>query len=239
MLDISVTANVKEISRALSELAYRELPFATARAVTILAQEVRQAERAGMESVFDTPKPFTLNSVRVFGATKDSLTAGVFVMDKAANYLSPFEDGEDHFLNPGQTKLHVPVQAPKDAGGNVPRNFERNRRGGAGIFFGVVQTKRGPINGMWQRTVRYEVRVGSGKVRVSRTGKLRRGEVHNSASGKPIKIKGLRLLVKYVDNQPVKQDLAFYDRAEKLVNRRFNVVLGHELARAIASSKLG
>jgi hypothetical protein len=239
VLDISVTANVKEISNGLDALAYRELPFAAARAVTILAQEVRQAERAGMESVFDTPKPFTLNSVRVFGATKDSLTAGVFVMDKAANYLSPFEDGEDHFLNPGQTKLHVPVQAPKDAGGNVPRNFERNRRGGAGIFFGVVQTKRGPINGMWQRTVRYEVRVGSGKVRVSRTGKLRRGEVHNSASGKPIKIKGLRLLVKYVDNQPVKQDLAFYDRAEKLVNRRFNVVLGHELARAIASSKLG
>lgn len=232
MLDISVTANVKEISKGLTDLAYRELPFATARALTVLAQEVRAAERAGMESVFDTPKPFTLNSVRVFGATKDSLTAGVFVMDKAANYLSPFEDGEDHFLNPGQTKLHVPVQAPKDAGGNVPRNFERNRRGAAGVFFGVVQTKRGPINGMWQRTVRYEVSNRRGGIRVSKTGKLRRGEV-----GKPRKVNGLRLLVEYVPNQPVKQHLDFYKRAEQLVEQRFNPVFGRELGRAIASSK--
>lgn len=238
MLEINVTSNVKAISKKLDALAYRELPFATARTLTALAHEVRQAERAGMESVFDKPKPFTLNSVRVFGATKDSLTAGVFVMDRAASYLSPFEDGGDHFLNPGQTKLHVPVQAPKDAGGNVPRNYERNRRGGAGIFFGIVQTKRGPINGMWQRTVRYEVRDRRGNVRVSRTGKLRRGDVHNSATGKPRKINGLRLLVEYVGNQPVKQDLQFYDRAKKLVDSRFNVVFGGELARAIASSKL-
>jgi hypothetical protein len=238
VLEIRVTSNIKKISKKLDALAYRELPFATARALTELAREVQRAERGAMESVFDKPKPFTLNSVRVFGATKDTLTAGVFVMDKAADYLSPFEDGGEHFLNPGQTKLHVPVQAPKDAGGNVPRNFERNRRGGAGIFFGVVQTKAGPVNGMWQRTVRYEVRDRRGNVRVSRTGKLRRGDVHNGSNGKPRKVKGLKLLVEYVGNKPVKQHFDFYARAEQLVQRRFDVVFGRELGKAIASSKL-
>lgn len=238
MLEISVRTNIKAISRKLDALAYEEVPFATARALTLLAREVQAGERAGMESVFDKPKPFTLNSVRVFGATKDSQTAGVFVMDRAANYLSPFEDNGEHFLNPGQTKLHVPVQAPKDAGGNVPRNFERNRRGSSGVFFGVVQTRRGPINGMWQRTVRYEVRDRKGRVHTSRTGQLRRGWTHASNNGKPKKINGLRLLVRYVGNQPVKQDLEFYSRAEKLIARRFDAVFGHELARAIANSKL-
>lgn len=238
MLEIRVTSNIKQISKQLSGLAYKEVPFATARALTELAQEVQQAERTAMESVFDKPKPFTLNSVRVFGATKDSLTAGVFVKDRAASYLSPFEDGGEHFLSPGQTKLHVPVQAPKDAGGNVPRNFERNRRGGAGVFFGVVQTKRGPINGMWQRTVRYEVRDRRGNAHTSRTGKLRRGWSHASASGKPRKISGLRLLVRYEDNKPVTQNLDFQARAKKLVESRFDAVFGRELAKAIASSKL-
>lgn len=216
MIDISITANVREISKSLSALAYKELPFATARALTELAREVQAAERTGMQSVFDTPKAFTLNSVRVFGATKDSLTAGIFVMDKAANYLSPFEEGGEHFLNPGQTKLHVPVQAPHDAGGNLPRNYERNRRGRASIFFGVVQTAKGPINGMWQRTFTKQA----------------------SANGRLRKVNGLKLLVRYTGNKPVHQDLEFVERARKLVEHRFNAVLGHELAKAIARSKL-
>lgn len=238
MLEIRVTSNIKEISKKLNDLAYKELPYAISRALTELAREVQAAERAGMESVFDKPKGFTLDSVRVFGATKDSLTAGVFVMDRAANYLSPFEDGGEHFLNPGQTKLHVPVQAPKDAGGNVPRNFERNRRGGAGIFFGVVQTKQGPINGMWQRTVRYESRSARGKLYSSRSATLRRGYTGTGGSGKPRKVTGLKLLVRYVNDKPVTQHLDFAERAEKLVNQRFDAVMGRELARAIASSKL-
>lgn len=215
-LDISVTANVKEISKSLSDLAYKELPFTTARALTVLAREVQAAERLGMESVFDHPKPFTLNSVRVFGATKDTLTAGVFVMDKVANYLSPFEVGGDHYLNPGQSVLHVPVQAPKDAGGNLPRNFERSRANRKSVFFGVVQTAAGPISGMWQRTVTRKA----------------------GPDGKLQSVSGLKLLVRYVGNKPVHQDLDFQERAQKLVANRFNAVLGRELAIAIARSKL-
>jgi hypothetical protein len=237
MLDISITANIKQISKQLSDLAYRELPYATARALTQLAREVQAAERFDMESLFDKPKPFTLSSMRVFGATKDSQTAGVFTMDRAADYLSPFEDSGPHFLNPGQTELHVPVQAPKDASGNLRRNFERNRRGAPGIFFGVVKTKRGPVNGMWLRTVRYEVRhARTGTARLARS--LNKGYTHTGLNGKPKIVKGLKLLVEYKQNKPVKQHLEFHARAEKLVNQRFNAVFGRELALAISKSKL-
>lgn len=238
MIEITVTSNIKEISKKLKRLAYEELPFATARTLTELAREVQRAEREGMVSIFDRPKAFTLDSVRVFGATKDSLTAGVFTMERAQNYLSPFEDGGEHFLNFGQTKLHVPVQAPKDGGGNVPRNFERNRRGATGIFFGVVQTRQGPINGMWQRTVRYEMRDRRGKIHSTRSPNPRRGYTHASTTGKPKKVNGLRLLVKYVGNKPVTADLDFIDRAKKVVNDRFDIVFGQQMARALARSSL-
>jgi hypothetical protein len=215
MIDINISANIKEVSKKLSDLAYKELPFATARALTELAREVQAAERFGMESVFDKPKTFTLNSVRVFGATKDTLTAGIFVMDKIAQVLSPFEIGGNHFLNPGQNWLHVPVQAPQDAGGNVPRNYERKGDSRKSVFFGIVQTAKGPINGMWKRTI---VR------QAGPNGKLR-------------KVHKLKLLVEYVRDKPVQQHLEFFDRAQKLVNRRYQPVLGAALAKAIASSK--
>lgn len=239
MLEISVTSNVQEVSKKLHRLAYEELPFATARTLTALAREVQDAERGAMESIFDKPKPFTLNSVRAFGATKDSLTAGVFVMDRAASYLAPFEDGGEHFIAPGRgTDLLGPVQAPKTQYGGLPRGYVAKGRGHSDVFTGIVKTRQGQINGMWQRTTRYEVRDRRGNLHTSRTGSLRRGYTHASASGKPKKVKGLKLLVRFVANKPVQQHLEFFVRAEKLVNRRFDAVLGRELAIAIASSKL-
>ena len=239
MLEVRVTSNLKEIGKKLDALAYRELPFATARALTELARELQAAERAEMESVFDKPKPFTLNSVRVFGASKDSLTAGVFVMDRAANYLDPFVDGGEHFIAPGRgDHLLGPVQAPKTQYGGLRRGYVAQAKGSRDKFTGVVQTRQGPINGLWQRTTRYEARDRKGRLHTSRTGSLRRGWTHTGSNGKPRKISGLRLLVRFVANKPVKQHLDYFVRAEKLVNQRFDAVLGRELAKAIASSKL-
>lgn len=228
MLEIKITSNIKEISKKLSALAYKELPFATARALTELAREVQQAERAGMESVFDRPKGFTLDSVKVFGATKDNLTGGVFVMDRAANYLNPFEDGGQHFIASGRgDHLLGPVQAPKTQYGGLPRGYVARHKGQANMFVGVVQTRQGPINGLWQRTK--GASAGNARRAAFTTGY--RGKQSNGRT-----VKGLRLMVRFVANQPVKQHLGFHERAERLVNRRFEAVLGRELAKAIARS---
>lgn len=237
MLEISITSNVKEISKSLSDLAYRELPFATARALTELAREVQAAERFAMQSVFDRPKPFTLNSVRIFGATKDTLTAGVFVMDKAADYLSPFESGGQHFIAPGRgDNLLGPVQAKKTQYGGLPRGYVARAKGRKDTFTGVVNTRQGPINGLWQRVVHYETidRTGTRHLANNLTG--RRVRDGHRLTGK--KVSTLKLLVRFVKNKPVKQHLEFEVRADQLVHRRFNAVFGRELAIAIARSKL-
>lgn len=239
MFEIRVTSNVKEISKKLNDFARKQLPFAIARAVTELAREAQRAERARMESIFDKPKPFTLDSVRVFGATSETLTAGVFTMDRAANYLSPFEDGGEHFIAFGRgDNLLGPVQAPKTKYGGLPRGYVAKAKGNATMFTGTVQTRNGPINGLWQRTTRFEVRDRRGAMHTSRTGNLRRGYTHAGPNGKPKKVKGLRLLVRFVNNKPVTQRLDFFTTAQKVVEHRFDAVMGRELAKAIASSKL-
>ncbi|MDE2098675.1 MAG: hypothetical protein KGL39_15580 [Patescibacteria group bacterium] len=238
MLEISVTSNIRAISKSLNDLAYRELPFATARALTELAREIQAAERTGMASVFDRPKPFTLNSVRVFGASKDTLTAGVFVMDKAADYLNPFESNGQHFIASGRPagELLAPVQAPKDAYGNLRRGFVARNARRKDTFTGIVNTQQGPINGLWQRIVRYETVDRSGAKHLANNLTGRRVRDGHRLTGR--KVSTLKLLVRFVKNKPVEQRLDFIVRAKRLVDKRFNAVFGRELARAIARSGL-
>jgi len=69
--------------RSLSNIERRHVPFATARALTRTAQEVKAAERQEMERKLDRPTPYTLNSLFVRPATKTDLNARVWIKDEA------------------------------------------------------------------------------------------------------------------------------------------------------------
>lgn len=98
MLEISIRSNVKEISKKLTDFAYKQLPYAQAQAVTVLAKLVRDAEVAGLKETFPTATPFTLKSVGVKAARKNNPVSIIYVKDVAAAYLQPFETGGTHFL---------------------------------------------------------------------------------------------------------------------------------------------
>lgn len=65
----------------LTDLERRQLPFATALALTRTAQVVAQDIRAEMSAVFDRPTPATLNSLFIEPATKQKLEARVWIKD--------------------------------------------------------------------------------------------------------------------------------------------------------------
>ncbi len=73
---LSVRSNVAAFKRDLRETR-RKIRFATAMALTWTAQDVRQAERAEMERVFDRPTPYVLNAFQVRPATADRLVSSV------------------------------------------------------------------------------------------------------------------------------------------------------------------
>src|ERR1035441_633525 len=85
MSGFEITTTI-DVSRALNlcETVLRQLPFATAKALTRTAQLIKAAEVDEMRRVFDRPTPWTLNSVFITPATKDNLIARVWLKQDAA-----------------------------------------------------------------------------------------------------------------------------------------------------------
>lgn len=207
MIEIDIRAETKALSKKLSDLAYKQLPFATAGALTALGKIVQRGEQQAMGSVFDRPTPFTVNSVAVTPARKDNLEATVYVKDIAASYLAPYEFGGSNKLN--SKALLKPVNLPTNQYGNLARNKTAQLKAKANVFVGKVKGRGGQeIEGIWQRIP--------------------------AAKGKP---QSLKLLVRFTDAHKTTQHLDYRKRAEQLVHANFNAEMGRTLARAIATAK--
>eukprot|EP01042_Synura_sphagnicola_P028124 gene28124-36292_t len=120
MSEFNVRTNVKEISRTLTEIQRRQIPFATSVALNRTAFLVRDAELQNLKDVLESPTPFTLKGLRVEKSTKRSLEAIVYMADAQANYLAPFEATGPHFLG-NKKALIVPYSVKVNAYGNIPR----------------------------------------------------------------------------------------------------------------------
>lgn len=207
MIDINVRPMVKAVERQLSALAYRQMPFATAQALTSLAKIVKEAEKEALPSIFDRPTPFTVNSIGVIPARKDTLQATVFVKDIAAAYLAPYEFGGKNKLN--AKALLKPVQQPVNQYGNLPRSKIRQLTARADVFVGKVKGKSGQeINGVWQRV--------------------------KASKGQPA---SLKLLVAFDEPHEATQHIDYRKRAEALIRANFDREMGKALARAVASAR--
>ena len=136
---VSASANTQAIARAISDVAEKQIPFATANALTAIARRVKAGQIAVMKSRLDRPTPFTLNGVFVAAARKNKLQARVWFKDyaskgtPAAKYMQPAVYGGagrhkrfDRALISrglmGNDQHAVPASgAPLDSYGNVPR----------------------------------------------------------------------------------------------------------------------
>lgn len=148
--EISVRSNVKQISKNLSALAYKQVNFAAASALTALAKEVQAAEKVNLKATFKRPKPFTVNSIGMRGANKATLEARVFVKPVAAKYLQPYETGGVHVL-PGRALLN-PKDIRLNQYGQLSRGTLQRLKERSDIYIGPIDTKHGKIDGVWQRT---------------------------------------------------------------------------------------
>jgi hypothetical protein len=211
-VDINVYADTKAISKKLSDLAYRQMPFATAQALTAVAREVQGQEKQALPSIFDKPTPFTENSIGVIPARKDNPVAQVFIKDIAAAYLAPYEFGGKNKLN--SQALLKPVAQGVNQYGNLPRTKLSQLKGQAakgkkGIFVGKVKTKSGQeVDGVWQR-------VPAAKGQSSH----------------------LKLLIKFTDAHEARQHMDWFKRADQIVRRTYQREFGKALAKAMATAE--
>lgn len=224
VVDLNIRSNFKQVSKALDDFARKQMPFATALAVTELAKEVKAAEQQNMRSTFKNPKPFTLNSLGVQAARKDNPYAVVFMRPLAARYLKPYETGGVHVLA-GRALLN-PKDIQLDQYGQLPQRLLQRLKARGDIFIGPVKTKAGVINGVWQRPY---IRQNQKLRGISqKQGRMARGA---NTTGK------LKLLIRFGDALPVNKQLNWGAHAQAVINRRFNAVFGAALGRAIASAR--
>jgi len=94
---LDVRSNIADVQRGLNDLQRKQLPFATALALTRTAQDIKPVQVRVMQRVFDKPTRYTLNSLQVKPATKRDLTAEVGYKEfgnlPASNYIRPHVDG--------------------------------------------------------------------------------------------------------------------------------------------------
>jgi hypothetical protein len=209
VIEISVRADTKKLEKSLNDLAHKQLPFATAQALTALGRLVRASERAALPSIFDKPTPFTQNATGVTPARKDNPQAVVFMKDITAAYLAPYEFGGKNkglgkrgvFLRPGNITLNQY--------GNLPRNKVAALKAKPNVFVGKIKGKNGQeIDGVWQRV--------------------------KASKGKPASVK---LLIEFEDPHPARQHMDYRARAERVVRANWDREMGKALAKALASAK--
>lgn len=95
-MKITVTSNLKEFLKSFDAVSKKQIPFATAKALTATAEEVKAEIAAEMETVFENPTKWTLNSLYMKPATTKTLAARVWVKNnKGGTGPSP-----EHWLLP-------------------------------------------------------------------------------------------------------------------------------------------
>lgn len=213
---ISVKVDLRPAQRALGDFG-KQVPFATALALTSLAQGVQEAEDAEAAKVLDKETSFTKRAFGKTPATKKRFVATVFIKDTTSAaggqnaYLAPYVIGGDRSLGTKKAML-APVGAATNQYGNLSKGQLARLKAKPGVFIGAVQTKRGPVSGVWQRVAQPKRKAGGGKAR-------------------------LKLLIEFEDTTAVRKRLDFYGRAQAYVQRNAVPVFNDALARAIATKR--
>lgn len=83
MIRMDIKFDTRQVKRHLSDLEKRQIPFATAQALTRLGQRVQKGLVEEMREKFDRPTPWTLKSTFLRPATKRKLEATVGIKDQA------------------------------------------------------------------------------------------------------------------------------------------------------------
>jgi hypothetical protein len=92
MVAISVKHNFENTVRLLETKVRRQVPFAIKNTLNKLAESTKQDAVSEMRRNFDRPTPFTLNSLFIKYATKQNLSARVFVKDRELFKSKPFNE---------------------------------------------------------------------------------------------------------------------------------------------------
>lgn len=227
MFDIKVNTNL--LQYRFSEAAQKQLRFAASQAINATAALVKTGEGDNLKAVLDNPTPFTLKALALSKSSKKTLSATVFMKDRTAWYLEPYEDGGLTKLNPmngtGQVQLK-PEEQPVNQYGNLPRFTTAKLKARKNTFVGTPEGWKNAPVGIWQRYPYQKAK----RRKLSAKNVSRFGFTHYKQRP-PI------LLIEFTPPHPATQRLNYQALAKKIVNQNFRPLLKSAMAKAMASAK--
>ncbi|MEQ4674072.1 hypothetical protein ABN063_05860 [Providencia vermicola] len=210
-------ANLKDLTNQLRTIR-KQIPFATAQALTSTVRKIENAQKVALQRNLENPTPFTVKSIKSRGARKSDLRAKVFVMNIAAEYLTPFEEGGIHKLN-GSALLN-PKNIKLNKYGNLPRNKLSSLKVKDNTFIGELNG----VNGVFQR-------------KKGRKGKKRLKRSPNGTRRDRQKQPAPKLLIRFGDALPVQPVLGYQDRAQRMAQALLPEEINRALGEAMRSAK--
>jgi hypothetical protein len=153
-MKVSVKDNIKEVTKGLSSIQKKQIPFATMLALNDTAFALHKTYKAQTKQKFDNPTSFTQKGFRVQKAKKTHLEAIVFVDKKRVDYMELQVDGGTRF--PKKTAIIVPSSKnsndlAKYQSGNLTKGAVNKIKGQRDkYFFGKPKGNQGS-EGIWER----------------------------------------------------------------------------------------
>lgn len=237
MLEISVKDTIAEGLKRFYALEPRQFPFIVALAMNRTMKRLKDDLRGEMQSAFDRPVPFTLNSLQTKAATKQDLSAFIKLKDgagkgvPASKYLAPEVYGGPRKHKRFEKALIAAHAMPSDLYA-VPSEFYKGRLDSYGNIRGsfIVQI----LSALSASPDPYQNQT-------DRSRKRRKPKYQFYAITKPDNPRGLplgiyqqfpngqsRMIIAYVRQPVYKERFKFYQVSQD----KANIYLKEELAKA-------
>ena len=220
-MQVSVKSDIKKLTKALSTIQRKQIPFATSKALNATAFDARKSVQAALDVQLDKPTPYTKRGVQVEKSTKKNLVAQVGFRSRKfgkgqgsitqAEYMQRQIAGGTR-LPKGQA---IPVPVPKNMKpnkfGNIPRGKIDRLLADKDKYFSGVPKGRSSGAGIWQR-------MPANSKRKKQGGKI-------------------RMVIAYEPKAQYQPRFRFKSVVEKSVKQNFGIRFNSAMKQALASAR--
>ena len=145
-MKISIKDNIKEVTKQLSRVQKKQIPFAAMLTLNDVAFMARKELRKQAEKKFENPIPFTLNGFQVVRSKLTQLTSIVFIESKRYEYMKFEVFGGTRM--PKARAIVVPTSKMEvNKYGNMTKNKIKTLLGKDNVFSKTINGKPG----IWQQ----------------------------------------------------------------------------------------
>jgi len=151
---LSIKHNIDEVTRGMSSIQKKQIPFATMLALNDTAFDLQRVYKAQTKQKFSEPTKFTQTGFAVEKAKKTNLKAVVYVTEKREDYMKLQVDGG--VRHPKNKAIIVPNKSNssdigKYSSGNLTKGaVNKIKKQKDKYFFGVPKGNQGS-EGIWER----------------------------------------------------------------------------------------